>query len=159
AFVRLRIAPPDEFDNTPASVFAPVFVPVSVSVRGAVPKLSVSAPAAVGVLLSVMLLAAGLIAMIVVPAGMFVPVTVMPRTRSVTPAAKVAFGVLGLSVVARGVASDATTLPVFAKLIAPAPDESSPPPVGVTVNNRSVLPPAPAYWNVPPVRTRFAAAL
>ncbi len=51
------------------------------------------------------------------------------------------------------------TLPVLVKFSAPVPDASSIPPFWVRVNNRSVLCPLPVYCNVPPSRTRLAAAL
>src|SRR5437762_2025797 len=136
--VRLSVPPPAELDNESPRTFAPVLVPVSVSVRLAVPKLSVSAPAALGRLLSVIELAVGLIETIVVPAGMFVPVTVMPTTRSAT-LGSVTRALVALSFVARGAGSALTIAPPLLNAIGPLPEASMPPPVAVMLKSRSVL--------------------
>ena len=96
--------------------------------------------------------------MIVVPAGIFVPVTVMPMTRSAT-LASVTLEVVMLSVVVREAGSAETTAPPLLKTSAPEPKESIAPPAAVTVKSRSVFAPAPVYCSVPPLRISLLAAL
>ena len=101
ALVTASVSPPAESESASAIVFAALLVPVSVSVRFVVLKLKVSAPANVGVPLSVIELATGLIGEDVVPGGMLepVPVTVIPTIRSAT-LGNVSLGLVMLSVVA-----------------------------------------------------------
>ena len=49
--------------------------------------------------------------------------------------------------------------PAFPKVSAPVPDESIVAPLAPTVNKRSVVTAAPVYLSVPPLMTKFVAAL
>ena len=77
----------------------------------------------------------------VVLAGMFVPVTACPTTRSSTPG-RVTRAVLVAVLPVRGAASEETAPPPL-KVTAPLPEASIPPPLGEMVNNRLVLSPGP----------------
>src|SRR5205823_1436997 len=157
ALATLSAPPPAELLKPAAIVLLPVLLPARVSVRGVTPKLRVSAPLSVGLALSVTVLVVRLIALMVVSGAMFVPVTLMPTTRSFTLANRTLL-LVALSVVERAGASAATTLPALLNVIAPLPEASSDPPGAATVKRRSVPAVPPVYWSVPPVRTRFPAA-